>query len=60
MPYRDPRKQKEYCRNYQALKRKILANSNQVVRTCEHCGILTIQEVHDDIFKCLKCESVTQ
>lgn len=60
MPYSDPEKQKAYCRNYSALQRLLIKNSNQVVRKCEHCQILTIQEKHDDDFKCLKCEALTQ
>jgi len=60
MPYADKEKQKGYMRQYSELQRKIAKNTNQVIRKCQHCGVLTIQEKHDDDFKCLKCEALTQ
>jgi hypothetical protein len=59
MPFADKEKQLSYMREYQFLKRKILSNSNQVVRKCQHCQVLTIQEKCDEDYKCLKCESLT-
>lgn len=59
MPYKDPEKQKAYMRQYAKLQRKIAKNSNQIIRQCEHCNEITIQEKHDDDYFCLKCESVT-
>ena len=59
MPYKDKNKQRGYCREYQKLRQALVKNSNQVIRRCEHCQILTIQEKHDDDFKCLKCEALT-
>jgi len=59
MPYADKEKQRAYMRQYAKLQRKIAKNSNQVIRQCEHCQEITIQENHEDSFFCLKCESVT-
>ncbi len=60
MPYANKEKQKEYMRQYAELQRKIAKNTNQVIRKCQHCGTITIQENHEGDFKCLKCESLTE
>jgi recombinational DNA repair protein RecR len=59
MPYKNPEKQKAYMRQYAELQRKIVKNANQVIRKCQHCQTITIQEEKEDCYFCLKCESVT-
>ena len=58
MPYKDPIKQKAYMRNYTKLQRKIVKNSNQKVRWCQFCGVLTIHVTNGSFSKCMKCEGV--
>ena len=61
MPYADKEKQKAYCRNYQKLRTALLAYpNNRVIRRCQNCQELTIQEKHEGDFLCLKCEALTE